>query len=322
MKKFLIVFTGALLSTLFIACNGANQNNDVHKDSAAGTRQTMAAAQPDSCEGIGEIDICTNSKGIDNFIIEEAEGRTMMADFISIYRRDDQGRVIIALDSTYWLSACAVYAIETLLRNSRKPDGTLKYDGIRIHLACEVNANPGTFPGQQYQNQSSAFIFPTMYRVAPGPNKSEHVDDRIRIPLTGGCTSPLLQDNSVARPKIEAFRSVYRREQTPQVKNALSRSVWVESCVVYAMAALLRLPNAKLDGVNINLAAYNTLDPQRTPGQIDQKQSTAILIPTSWVDGKHKDNWAIVDCLLKHAKALGWAPGGLNHGELCPQQCE
>ncbi len=323
MKKYLIFFSGTLLTLFLVACNGGNGKTDAPADSTAKNNQVTTANQPDPCEGIGNIDLCEGGVGIANLIVSENDGRAMMNDFIDIYRRDDLRKVIHALDSTYWLSSCAVFAIESHLRNSKNPDGTLMYDGIRIHLACEVNANPGTFPGQQYQNQSTIFIFPTTRRKIPNPKLSDHVDHRIRIPLPNGCSSRFIEDDGVAGSKIEAFKKVYRLEQTTTPKKAFSKSIWLEPCVVYALASLLRLPTANLDGVNINLAAYSSLDPQRRPSQEYLKQSTVILIPTSLKNGKHEDNWSIVDCLEKYAKANGWAPpGGFNHGELCPQKCD
>ena len=72
------------------------------------------------------------------------------------------------------------------------------------------------------------------------------------------------------------------------------------------------------------MAAY---DPTIVPtipvrGRFKDIQTTIMLVPTHTVGGVRQDYWDITDCLFKYAKALGWAPpGGLNHGELCPQVC-
>ena len=107
-------------------------------------------------------------------------------------------------------------------------------------------------------------------------------------------------------------------------KENFSQAIWVDACVVSIIAKLLLLPNAHLDGVNINLAAYSVLDPVKRPSQIYPDQSTVILVPTNLKGGKHENNWNIVDCLSQYIKSKfhGVAPpGGFNHGELCPQNC-
>jgi len=325
MKKYLFLFVIYLYSICLISCNnGENGEKKSSKDSTTTTNLATATA-PDPCEGIGVIDDCENRGGLGNIIIDDATGKTMMGNFILTYRRDDNGNIIHALDSTYWVDVNTIFAIETFLKTTLDPV-TKKpmYDGIRIHMACEVN--PAGFPGQSYRNKTGLYIFPTKFRQNPPRGKSEHKDDKVKITMPAGSFSPYLENNSIAGPKINKFDEIYRRITMPgpQQKLAFSNSIWIDSCVVFVIAKLLRLPKANLDGVNINLAAYSNQDPQTRPSQEFANQSTVIIVPTSLKDGKHENNWDIVDCLYQHmVKILPLAPpGGFNHGELCPNKCD
>ena len=110
----------------------------------------------------------------------------------------------------------------------------------------------------------------------------------------------------------------------PKQKDFFSKSIWIDSCVVFTLAKLLKLPNANSDGINMNLAAYDNYEPIHVPSMLYSNQSTVLLVPSTLAGGRHINNWAIVNCLFERFKKLYIAsppPGGLNHGELCPQVC-
>ncbi len=301
-----------VLNIFLIACNGSGDNNTDPKSSST-------TAQPDSCEGIDKIDICEDAGGILNLIIDSGKAKKMLADFKSIYRIDDFGNVIDALDTAFWMDKCSLLEIAKYLRSEREPNGKLKYDGIRIYFGCEES--PGTYPGQQYPYKTSMFIFPTKTRVSGGPTQSTHADDKIKIQIAG-CTSPYLQDPNYADSKILAFDNFYRKANLPkpQLKDSLSKSIWIDSCVIFTLAKVLELPYAYLDGANINMAAYNKLMTSPVTGKFSDQQSTIIIVPTNLINGKHENNWAIIDCLFKFNIQKA-APAGFNHGELCPTKC-
>jgi hypothetical protein len=321
MKKKFITVSVLLLSICIYSCNSGGDKEISDADSVnrrALNESLTAPGEVDPCEGIDGIDICKNAGGIGNFVLNVDSALAMIDRFSKVYKKDNQQRNIKALDSVYWLDRCIVFAIENFLKTEKNPNGSLKYDGIRIYMSCEINADPVSFPNQQYQRKTSVFIFPTMRRDNPPAGKSEHQDDRVQIRTAGCQPSPFLQPNNIADPKITKFDEAYRRSSATM--GSLSTAIWIDSCVVFTLAKILRLPNANLDGANINMAAYGELDIARRPSQGFQMQSTTVIAPTNLVNGIHVNNWKIIDCLFRHSsKEL--PDGGFNHGELCPKIC-
>ena len=312
MKKYLFPLLVLLLNIYLVSCNG-NSGNNAKYDSTVKQKNNGYISKDsivtlsEICSGIDNLDPCenlggiANVGGIANFIIDSKKAKRMMGDFITIYGRDDQWNEINAFASSYWINACTVYGIENFLKTQTDQSGKLIYDGIRIYLGCEVVPDLVTFPNEQYQNKTSLFIFPTKKRIpSPGNSQSTHIDEKIKISVPG-CNSPFLQDNSVAKNKIEAFDKVYRKSELPKAgqKDSLSKSVWIDACVIFTIAKLLRLPNANLDGVNINLAAYGFKNPDIASQDYEQ-QSTLIIVPSYLKFGEHRNNWAVVECLYSH----------------------
>jgi hypothetical protein len=323
-KKLLIPLM--LCITLIISCSN---NNTDKKVTETNEKNTTAKAEsltpPDICEGIDDVDICEKAGGIANLIIEQGYALRLTEKFIADYRRDDSHKPIHALDSIYWVEKQVWLDIAKYITTTLNTQGKPKYDGIRIYMSCNLTPNAVEFPNQQYKHKSGIFIFPTIYEYTPDLKKTDHKDDLVKITLSSGNTSPYIQEASVANPKITKFNEIYRRMlmPLPSQKDNFSKSIWIDSCVVSTLAKLLKLPNANLDGVNINMAAYEKYEPARVPSMLYANQSTALLVPSSLARGKHINNWAIVNCLHDKFKLLYLAPppGGLNHGELCPQVC-
>lgn len=316
MKKYFLILFVAILNICLIACNGSGD----HGNQNSGNTQNTAAP-PDPCEGIDKIDLCKDAGGIANIVIESTQAQKMMTNFVNIFGKEG-GAPIRSFEPVYWLDRCVVKGIADYLRTQTGPGGK-KLDGIRIYMACELTDNPayGTDP---YKRRTSVYIFPTINQAPVPPATSTHQTVQQKIPLTGTCSSSYLQDYTIADGQHRAFKSVYRKEGTSKLKDSLSESIWLDSCILFTLEKLIRLPNANIDGVNLNMAAY---DPTIVPtipvrGRFKDIQTTIMLVPTHTVGGVRQDYWDITDCLFKYAKALGWAPpGGLNHGELCPQVC-
>jgi len=323
MKKIHLILAGVLICLYLIACNDGVDNNS--STDSTSHRNTVASNPPDPCEGIDDIDLCKDAGEIGNLVIETSVAQKMMTNFETFFKTEG-GKNIRAFEPVYWLDKCTIESIAEYLRTQTDPVTKKRFDGIRIFIACEIkdNAYYGTDP---YKRRTSINIFPTYYEKAASSNKSDHKTSKQKISLVGICSSAYLQDFSVADPQNKAFKKIYRKEATPQLKNNLSESIWIDACIIYTLEKLIKLPNANIDGANVNMAAYDNAIQPTNPvrGRYTDIQSTVLVVPTHLVGGKHEDYWYIVDCLFKHAKANGWAPappGGFNHGELCPQVCE
>ncbi len=318
MKKYFLILSVAILNICLIACNGCGDNGNKNSSNTQNT-----AAPPNPCEGIDKIDLCKDAGGIANIVIESTQAQKMMTNFVNIFGKEG-GAPIRSFEPVYWLDKCAVKGIADFLRTQTGPGGK-KFDGIRIYMACELNDN-GSYGADPYKRRTSVYIFPTINEAPTGSRTSNHKTIQYKIFLTGTCSSFYLQDYTIADPQQTEFKKIYRKEGTAILKDSLSSSIWIDACIVYTLEKLINLPNAHIDGININMASYDaTIKPTiPVPGRgARDVVSTVILVPTHMVGSDRKDYWDITDCLFKYAKALGWAPpGGLNHGELCPQVCD
>ena len=325
MKKQLLLIGVALISIYMTSCNGNGDQKPVGSDTVKITSlddEMSYNFNSFDTTKLKDEDFCLFSGGSRRFIIEEADARPMLARFDNIYKTDDLGHTVNALLNNYWIDSCTVFRIASYLRSQQ-------YDGVRVYFACEEQENTGAYPGEQYKNKSSIFIYPTQTLAAPPPaGQSEHVDVDVVIPTTG-CSIPTgyFETKAAASGKLSSFKTVYRKTGAGGIalKDSLSISVWVDSCVVFALEKFIKDNSAKrIDGANIKMAAYETKDLVLRPSQKHHKQSTFIIVPTNPnTTGGHDDNWTIIKSFYKFIRAYrpAGAPGGMNHGELCPQVC-
>lgn len=317
MKRYFIILTSAILNICLIACNNSDNNTGNQKTAIS----QDSTDRPNPCQGIDDIDLCKDAGGIANIAILSTDAQNMMLNFTNIFKKE-AGADIRAFEPVYWLDKCVINGIADYLHTRTDPGTGKKFDGIRIYMACELTDNAG-YGADPYKRRTSVYIFPTINEAPTGSRTSNHKTIEQKISLTGTCSSSYLQDYSVAQPQYDAFRAIYRKEGTAQLKDSLSKTIWLDSCVVSTLQKLVNLPNANVDGVNINMASYDATIQPSTPvsGRFKQIQTTLILVPTHIVGGVREDYWRIVDCLFNHVKKMNWFPAGLNHGELCPQVC-
>lgn len=321
MKKLFFLLLAIPIASYFISCS---DNGSQKKGSA---KKGFIDSSNSICDGFDNSDLCISVGGIANFIIPSKQAQIMIGHFDTVYRQDDEYKPISAFDPTYWIDSATIFKIEQFLQSKTKT-GDLIYDGIRIYLACEVNPDENNYHNEMYQNKTTIFIFPTTKRSFPTvTSQSTHMDSLVKIP---GTNSPYVQENDNASPKIKAFTEFYRKHNIPRSgewKDSLSKSIWIDQCVISSVAKLLRLKKANLDGVNITMAAYNdnmyySINKPENLGLLYPNQSTLLIVPTNLDHGKHVPNWDIIDCLYqKLINKKEFFPSALNHGELCPQLC-
>ena len=322
MRTGKIISKVLLLAGLFMACNERNQQSFAPSDKNSTGRIEPADKQPNPCEGIDNIDLCENVGGSGNLIIKKSIALQMIGNFVSKFKTE-AGMDIRAFKPVYWLDKCAIQDIAAFLKTNVDSLTKKKLDGIRIFIACETKDNP-IYGSDPYKRTTTINIFPTYFEQL-GAGKSEHKTSKQKIILTGTCNSLFLKDYGVAELQNKEFKNLYRKEGTPQLKDNLSESIWIDACVLYTLDKLCKLPKANIDGVNVNMAAYDkTISlPKPVPGKFSDIQTTVILVPTHLVNGVNENYWEIIDCLYIKAEEVGLLPsGGFNHGELCPQKCE
>ncbi|MBS1753654.1 MAG: hypothetical protein R2765_01430 [Ferruginibacter sp.] len=315
MKKLFRVFTIAFLYNCICSCNGSGGGNTNPPNDSIPTNVSANTDSLEICEGIDNTDLCNGAGGIANIIIETSKAQTLFNNFNTIFKTEG-GKPINAFEPVYWLDNCTVEGIATFLKTQKDPATGKALDGIRIFFGCETKDNPkyGTDP---YKRQTTINIFPTYFEKATAPNISDHKTSKQKITITGICSSPYLQDYNTADLQNKEFEKIYRKGG---IKDSLSKSVWIDACVIYTLVKLLKLPKANIDGVNINMAAYDNSYPRLS--RLKDNQTTVILVPTRLNGTKHENFWDIIECINKKIEKMGLLPsGGFNHGELCPNNC-
>ncbi|HMJ46125.1 MAG TPA: hypothetical protein VK498_02285 [Ferruginibacter sp.] len=314
MKRYLPLFLVALISILFYSCSNDEKKSEEKETTGVAYTSTKEKYNfewfenywGNSCDYVG---------GMANFVIRHTLADSMINHYDTIYDKDDADQSINALLNNYWIDSCTIFAISKYLKT------TAKYDGIRFSFGCSTIKEPGSYPGQQYQNTSTIFIYPTTISATGHKDSTEIV-----IPVPNCTTSNYIKPYPEASGKISVFDKIYRKRSkpgNPALKDSLSQGVWIDSCVVYFIEKLIRENKDTLDGVNIKLAAYLGNETTSPRGKFKPHQSTMIIVPTSPAQGDpntHIDNWEIIEILMKKkAKAFS---AGLNHGELCPNKCD
>lgn len=122
------------------------------------------------------------------------------------------------------------------------------------------------------------------------------------------------------------FEDRIRRFPLGVINDKISKSVWFSKDAIKLLASYLLADSNNLDGARIHFISYDSLN--TAPGQYKPHQVSIVIVPTNPKPGnakKHIDNWQILSA--EKAKADEYLRKlhilfGLNHGELCPQQCE
>ncbi len=315
MKKAFLVFSIAVMFSCICSCNGNGGNNENPSNDSIPTNVSANADSFDICEGFDPADLCNNPGGIGNLIIKTSDAQKLFNNFTNFFKTEN-GQLINAFEPVYWLDNCTVEGIATFLQTHKDPATGKALDGIRIFFGCETKDNPkyGTDP---YKRQTTINIFPTYFEQSTTVNISNHKTSKQKITLTGICSSPYLQDYGTVELQNNEFEKIYRKGGT---KDSLSKSVWIDACVINTLVKLIKLPKANIDGVNVNMASYDKSYPLLT--RLRENQTTVILVPTKLNGTNHENFWDIVDCINKKIEKMGWMPpGGFNHGELCPNNC-
>jgi hypothetical protein len=325
MKK--ITYCLICLSVCFLfGCGNGNEKKGVNN--IASTVQKAAndstiTIETDTIEDIISRHCVTQpGNGMANFIIQSATASTMITHFDETYGKYTTGSVITAFKRKYWIDKCTIYMLEDFLKK------TARYDGVRFYFGAAAKTNPVYDP--PYQSETSIYINPTVLL------NNKHHDSFDQI-VSNVCTTGLsyLTPHSSTSTPIAVFNNVYHNHPPtpPNPKYSLSNGVWIDSCVIYFVADLLRA-YPLIDGFNINTAAYLGNEINVPNGmQAGQEYSTIIFSITSFNKStqQHKEEREISDTIYNAFKnyvvknnLLGTRKSFdlyLNHGELCPNAC-
>jgi hypothetical protein len=285
--------------------------------------ETSTVDATDSLHGVKDVDYswmnnyieqhCLAAGGMGNFLILSDSAEKMIRQFEYIYNKDtaNSNEPIPALIQNFPIDGPTVRIISDFLKNSNK------YDGVRLHFAADPKSNPTAYPKPPYQNKTALYIFPTVYNSA---NK-EHRDTWAYIDPSPA-TSPYLRTYASVSSAINVFERVYQRRMPDNTTtgNSLSKSVWIDSCVIFFMKAMLDQSQEEVDGYNIKMAAYLGTETRLPRGAENIKlASTVLIVPTSPNAPGDRSNWEIMNRFLSQKDKAFF--DALNHGELCPKNC-
>lgn len=313
MKKITQILFAVVVLANFYACNGSNSKSEKENSTTDNTGLNVSGNFPWVINTLDSI--CLEGRGMGNFIISSNTADSMINHFNTVYGNYSNGNRIDALKREYWIDSCTIFAISSFLKSSGI------FDGIRIHFGASTINDPRY--SAPYQNQSSIFIYPTT------KSQKGHKDSlEILIPKHSLCTtsSPYIESYATAGNKISVFERIYHQNSPAPADSqnySLSKGVWVDACVIYYMENLIRSSDSTLDGIRIYTAAYLGNETRLPRGAKAKQASTIIMVPTTPDGANHKDNWDIIKEIIIQLKNKYKIMGaGLNHGELCPQQCE
>ncbi len=118
----------------------------------------------------------------------------------------------------------------------------------------------------------------------------------------------------------ESFDNFYRHSNSED-SVPLSTKVWFDKCVINYLSSLIKIEGLYLDGIRVYFAAY--FKANEAKGQIDPNQSTVVIVPTEYdsISKEHIDNFEVMDTVANYYSKAILKSGALNHGQLCPNEC-
>ncbi len=291
-----------LFSFLFIifisSCN--NKDSKKEKSNDVVDMQTVGVEDLDP-KFLAFDDVC-NAAGIANVAIRRTLADSMMKHFKDIFIKPSE-KINIVKDS-FWVEACTIKAVAEYM------DTAKDITGLRIVFAAEkVNS----------QNVMKIFFVTTQQYVADKNRKDDKWDNS--IPNLESCNDykKYFSKFRDAVEQIKLFDSAFRENKVPTssyaIKDSLSKKVWIDECVIKALAKFMKAAPT-VDGINIKLGAYFSKDTSFHNNQMYNNQSSVILVPTT----KKLDDWTIVEKIYKRVMNKRFDQA-LNHGSLCPQDC-
>lgn len=303
--SFCVIMLGCII--LFLSCNGSGTTREA--DSKIDSSKTSSSASKN---------ILVDCSGTGNFFISSVVAQKMKNDFCKIYRIDDAGKEIEPLLDSVWIDSCIIVSLANFL------DTSAKHDGVRIYNGAYEKLDATAHPGQKYPNESTVILVPTIPRIKPAPKQSSHQDDYTKFNMPASCNATEFKNYNLNETEVRSlklqFQKLYRLETNENdidsKRDSLSRSVWIDECVIIKLAQFLKDPKNNLDGVRIYSAAYNAFSPDVYRSQKKQNQSTLLMVVTS---KGHNTDWDFLDAKFKNDDKYNI--GAYNHGELCPQVC-
>lgn len=297
-------FTVVILTFYFIiSCN----NSETSKQDELSPEKSLGITREDT---IIATDFCSE-EGSRNFLIDPIVAAKMINHFNGIYLKNSTGP-LPGFEKSYWVNSCIVFELENFFNNSAQ------YDGLRIIFGATTTDNKKT----------KLFLVPTIPTInsTTDPTLNGHEDKwDLSISDSGCAASDLFLNHIAARPQVEIFHSFYREKfnaVTLAKRDSLSEKIWVDECVIKSLASILRKHSGILDGISIQMAAYDKTGPKPPKGQNYPNQSTIIIVTTKpgIQEGTHDPVWEItkkyIDIIIRTKDINTY-----NHGELCPNSC-
>ena len=282
---------------LLVSCNN-NKSNEQKQEAVNLTTSEITS------EVIDKLLIDCSTTGLGNITIAEKEAKDMINRFDTIYVQKSPANLI--LKDSFWLSKCFVNTMSDYIR----ANAALGVSGMRFIFGAE----------KRVDNSFSSWLFitPTQDDTERG-FRTDLWDKQIESINCGAELDIFYPRFNQSGTMINYYEKEYRKNLVPgtgtALKDSLSRKVWFSRCSILLISELLN-STSNVDGLNVKMGAYEKFDINIHPGQAHAHQSTVILVPTR----SKKDDWTVIPEIKQKILTL-FGRGALNHGALCPNQC-
>ncbi len=296
MKWKLLLFAFIVGYFNLTSCNNDGTQSGINPPVDSGSKIQVIADD--------KIEIKEGCPGISNFYIHTDTALSRIKHFKDIYHdvaRVQNPDMIYFVDSA-WIDAGVINKFSNFL------DATAPgYDGVRI-VSIENENNDGF---------SNICLVPTTPK-----NNGRHKDEwgkKINANMGDYTFKNFNFDDSKGNALKKKFAKKFRKKPLlgPHKLDSLSESVWVGACVFLYLSELLKDPTKNLDGVRVYFSAYYK-DDGTNLSQDYHNQSTVIIAPTrKGTNDSHNTDWDAVQSKYFIKRPFG----ALNHGQLCPNNC-
>jgi hypothetical protein len=290
MKKSITLSLLIIICSLVIeSCNNPKSNDDKQAASTTNSSNNKQTLLFD--------DSCT----VANYLIKKTEAEQMLRTFERVFKKKGNPDEYKKLGMYAWIDAAVVNAFSDFLSTNDS------LNGIRF------------FPGAFSDSSTCIMMVPT--KAINAKEKNDLWDTDIQVSGNYAYKDFNLKHTN-GWPRVERFGELYRKERirgqlSTAFCDSLQRSVWFDKCAIKLLSDQLKDTSKGLDGISIYFASYNKKTVGNSRGQFKDIQGTFIIFLTkSDNSGGHvelrtyfEDNYS--NSIL----------GGLNHGQICHNEC-
>ena len=296
MKK---IISATFVFAIFISLYSCNENGNIGKNANANSDSPKTVIK----EKITKKDIVfvtADCPGAFNYSIPDNEASNMRTYFKNTFSG-------LGLNKSFWIDGDIIIKLANVLDQRSDLDG-VRFTNAVYSGTSNILAMIPTAPISGCMQTTSTTCHKNVYGSVIPLNPDEFAFKYFNL------------GNEVTQSISDEFGVVHRKEKkrgdrSSAQRQNLSSSVWVCENVILGLRQ--EIQNGTADGVTIELAAYNKINP-RASGQAYTNQSTIIISSTLGLTAskEHKINLKAIDKNKENEILTTY-----NHGQLCPTQC-